>query len=91
MSFHLLTVAKRGSSGPTKKLTLLRTESLVLCSKRKMRISFLRHFVSKAWIFFSGSKQGLSLTATEEDGEYKSLVQLELACEANDVASSDIV
>ena len=31
--FHLLTVARKGSCGPTKKLILLRTQSLILCSK----------------------------------------------------------
>ena len=31
--FRLLTVARRGSCGPTKKLILLRTQSSVLCSK----------------------------------------------------------
>ena len=50
-SFHLLTVAGRDSCGPTGKLILLRTQSLVLCSKEEMRRSFLRHLVSKAWIF----------------------------------------
>ena len=32
-SFRLLTVARRGSCGPKRKLILLRTQSLVLCSK----------------------------------------------------------
>ena len=32
-SFRLLTVARRGSYGPTRKLILLCTQSLVLCSK----------------------------------------------------------
>ena len=31
-SFRLLTLARRGSCGPTRKLFLLRTQSLVLCS-----------------------------------------------------------
>ena len=42
-SFRLLTVARRSSCGPTMKLILLRTQSLVLCSKEKIRRSFLRH------------------------------------------------
>ena len=46
-----LTVARRGSCGPKKKLTLLHTQSLVLCSKQGMWRSFLRHLVSwwSAW------------------------------------------
>ena len=38
-SFRLLTVARRGSCGPTRKLLSFRTQSLVLCSKQEMRIS----------------------------------------------------
>ena len=47
-SFCHSTVARRGSCGPTKKLILFRTQSLVLCSKYEMRGSFLGHLVSKA-------------------------------------------
>ena len=36
---HSLTAARRGSCGPTRKLTLLRTQSLVLCSKWEIRRS----------------------------------------------------
>ena len=50
-SFRLMTVARSGSCGPTRKLILVRTQSLVLCSKYEMRRSLLRHLVSKAWIF----------------------------------------
>ena len=32
-SFRLVTVSRRGSCGPTRKLILFRTKSLVLCSK----------------------------------------------------------
>ena len=46
----LLTAARRVSCGPTRKLIFLRTQSLVLCSKQKIRRSLLRQFVSKAWI-----------------------------------------
>ena len=52
-SFRLLPVARRGSCGPTRELILLCTQSLVLCSKSEMRRSFLRHFISKVWKFFS--------------------------------------
>ena len=54
-SFHVLAIVRRGSCGPTRKLILLRSQSLVLCSKQEMRRSFLRHLVSNAWIFFSES------------------------------------
>ena len=53
--FCLLTVAGRGSCGPTRKLISLRNQSLVLCSKWEMRRSFHWHLVSKAWILFSES------------------------------------
>ena len=45
-----LSVARRGSCGPTRKLILLRIPLLVLCSKQEIRRSFLVHLVSKAWI-----------------------------------------
>ena len=35
-SFRLLTVARRGSCGPTKKLISLHAQSLVLCSKKEL-------------------------------------------------------
>ena len=41
--------------------------------------------------FLSVSKKGPSFTAMEEDGGDKSLVQLELACEADGVALPDPV
>ena len=67
-SFHLLTVARRGSCGSTRESILLHTQSLVLCSKQEMQRSFLRHLVSKAWILvFRVSKQGPCFTATQED------------------------
>ena len=50
--FHLLTVARKGSCGPTKKLILLRTQSLILCSKWELRRNVLSHLVSEALIFF---------------------------------------
>ena len=52
---RLLKVARGGSCGPTGKLILLCTQSLVFCSKSEMRRSFLRYSVSKAWILFSES------------------------------------
>ena len=87
-SFCLLTVARRGSCGSTRKLTLFCTQSLVFCSKR----SFLRYFVSKAWLIFSESANRLHVSQLlEEGGGYKRLVQLELACKGDGVASPDAV
>ena len=51
-SFHLLTVARRDSCWPIRRLILLCTQLLVLCSKQKIRRSFLRYLVSKTWILF---------------------------------------
>ena len=42
-SFRLLTVARRSSCGPTRKLIILLTQSLVVCSKHDVRRSFIRH------------------------------------------------
>ena len=60
-SFRLLTVS-RSSCGPTKELILPRTQFLVLCSKKEMRRSFLRHFVSKARIFLFFLSKSLNLS-----------------------------
>ena len=87
--FRLLTVASRGFCRPKRKLILLRTQSLVLCSKKETRRSFLRHLVSKAWILhfpFRFSKQDPCFRAAEEDGGDRRLVEFELACEADGVA-----
>ena len=74
------------------KLILLCTRLLVLCSKKKMWRSFLKHLVSKAWIlFFRVSKQGPCFTATEEDGGDKRLVEFEFAYKAGGVALPDPV
>ena len=51
-SFFLLTVAKRGSCGPKRKLILPCAQSLVLCSKLEMQRRFPIHLVLKAWIIF---------------------------------------
>ena len=72
-SFRLLTVARSGSCGPTRKLILLRTQSLVLCSKLEMWKSFLRHLVSTAWILFFQSQQAGS-TFHSHWGGWRSLV-----------------
>ena len=55
--------------------------------------SFLRHLVSKARILFFSrvSKQRPCFTAIEKDGSDKRLVQLELACESDGVASPEHV
>ena len=60
---------------------MLRTQSLVLCSKYEMRkFPHVLGFKSLDPIF-GVSKQGLCFTAIEEDGGDKRLVELELACQ----------
>ena len=77
---------------PTREFILLRTQALVLCSKWKMRRNFLRHLVSKACaLFLRLRKQGPCFSAIEENGGNRRPVELELACEANGVASTDPV
>ena len=49
-TFRLLPVARRDSCRPTRKLILLCKQSMVLCLKKKMQRSFLRH-----WFWTSGS------------------------------------
>ena len=44
MQVCLLTVARRGSHGPTRKLIFLCTQSLILSSKAEKRRSFFMHF-----------------------------------------------
>ena len=79
--FRLLTVARRGSCGPKRKLSLLRTQSLVLISMQKMRRSFLMHFgLESLDPFFRVSKQSLRFTAVEENGDDKRLVELYCCC-----------
>ena len=68
--FCLLTVARRGSCGPKRKLILLRTKSSILCFHKEMRRSFLRHLVSEGrTLFFRESKQSPRFTATKENGD----------------------
>ena len=70
-SFRLLTDARRGSCGPTRKLFLIRTKSLVLCSK--MRRSFLMHLVSKVWILsFSESASRVHVSQSSQNVSTKS-------------------
>ena len=72
-SFCLLTVVRGGPCGPTRKLILLRTQWLVLCSKQKMQKNVLVHLVLKAWIlFFRVSKQGPCFTATANSKQTES-------------------
>ena len=57
-----------------------------------MRTSFLRHLISKTCIPFSESTSRVHFfTAIEEDGSGKTLVELELAREADGVAPPDPV
>ena len=50
--FLLVTVARRSHCGPRRNLTLLHTQSLVLCSKYEIRRSFLMHLISKDWLLY---------------------------------------
>ena len=90
-SVRLLTVSRRRSCGPAWELILLRTQSLVLRSKKQIQRSFLWHLVSRAWTLFWVNKHGPCFTATEEDGSDKRLLELELACEVDDVVPLDTV
>ena len=55
--------------------------------------NFLMHLISKTWnpFLFRVSKQEPCFTAVEEDGGDKKLVELELACKADDVLPPDPV
>ena len=79
--FRLLTIARSGSCGPTRKLILLRTQSLVFYSKWEIRLSFLMHLLGFESLdpFFRVSKQGPCFTAVEENGGDKRLLELDLA------------
>ena len=50
-SLYLLRIARRGSRGSARKLILLLTQSLVLCSEQETR-SFFTLLIWKAWIIF---------------------------------------
>ena len=90
--FRHLTVARRSSSGPTRKLILLCTQSLVSCSKQEIWRSFLMHLSFESLdSVFSARSQGPCFTAVAGDGGDNSVVELELACKADDVASLDAV
>ena len=71
---RLSTVAIRGSWGPTRKLILLYTQLLLLCSKWEVRRSFLRHLVSKAWILVSESASGVMSRRIERNVDKSPLV-----------------
>ena len=53
MQVLVLRVTRRGSLGPTRKLIMPRTQSLILSSRYEMQSSFLGHLALKAWILFS--------------------------------------
>ena len=79
--FHSLTVARKGSCGPTKKLILLRTQSVVFCSLLQVgdlygKVSSCTWFRKPGSFFFLVSKKDLCFTAVEEDGSDKRLVEL---------------
>ena len=75
-SFRLLTIARKGSCGPTRELILYRTQSLVLCSEQMWK-RFLKHFVSKAWILLLESASRVHTEDTDTATRYGS-VQLSL-------------
>ena len=80
--FRFSTVAKRSSCGPTRKLILLLTQSLSP-SRRCGESSSCAWFRNPGSFFRSqqaGCKQGPCVTAVEEDGGDKTLLELELAC-----------
>ena len=93
-SFRLLTVARGGSCGSTRKLILLRTQSFVLRSKRKYgEVSSCTWFRNPGsfFLFFPVSKLGPCFTAVGEDGSDKRLVQTELARKAGGASSGAVL
>ena len=89
-SFRLLTVTRRGSCGPTRKLMSLRAQSCV--PNRRYRYAEVSSgFESLDLFFFSVFKQDPCFTAVEEHGFDKRLVELELACKADGAALADAV
>ena len=91
-SFCLLTVAKRGSCGPTKKVLLVMYSVVDLAlqvgdaekSPKALGFNNLVHFLRV-------SKQGPCLTVIGEDEDDKRLVRLEVVCEADCGVSPDPV
>ena len=82
-SFRLLTVLRKGSFGPTRKMILLCTQSLVLCSEQEIQ-KFPHAFGFK-------SLQGPCFTTVEGDEGDKRLMEFQLACKADGVAPPDFV
>ena len=64
-SFHLLTVASRGSCGPTRKLILLPTQSLVLCSKWRCREVSSGTWFWKPGSFFQSSSSRVHVSQSQ--------------------------
>ena len=75
-----VTCPNRASSciltGTTRRLILFRNQLLVLCSESERQKSFLRHLLSKVWIFLSGSasEERPCFTTIQEGGGDKRLV-----------------
>ena len=90
-NFGLLTVPRRGSCRPTRKLVFF-TPSRWSCapSRRRGEVSSGTWFL-KSRSFFSVNKQGPRFTTIEKDGGNSRLVQLEHACEADGAAPPDFV
>ena len=87
--FHSLTVARKGSCGPTKKLILLRTQSVVFCSL--LQVGGAKKFSQALGFenldpFYRVGKPSPCFIATEEAGGDRRLVELEPACQADGIA-----
>ena len=87
-SFHLLTVARRGSCGPTKKLIFLHSHCCSCAPSKRCRFEVSTDtWFQKPGSFLNGQQVG----PIEEDGGDKRLVELEVACKADGVALLDPV
>ena len=75
----------------TRKLILLHTQLFCAPSRRYRELSSCTHFQRLESFFSRSRKQGPSVTARENDGGDKRLVELQLACEADGVAPPDPV
>ena len=82
ISFRLLTVARRTSCEPPRKLILLCTQPLVVCSENFSHALDFENLDP----FDRVCMQSPCFKAVEEDGNDERLVELELACEADGVA-----
>ena len=84
-----MTVARRGSYGPTRKLILLRTHSLLQVGDAERFPRALG--LESLDLVFRISQQVPCFTAVDEDGCDKRLAEVELSCKADGVAPPDPV